>query len=155
MYHITNRVSNYFGKFANTKFPPFLQKLINKAYVSLLGVDMSEFAPAHTYKSLNEFFTRELIKKREFNTDADHFIAPTDSLITDFGTIKNGFAYQIRGMKYYLSNLLRGVDELKIKNVVFRGPLILGQGESVHFKDPDGNHLEIRCPAKLNNEKKR
>ena len=20
-------------------------------------------------------------------------------------------------------------------------------GESVHFKDPDGNHLEIRCPA--------
>jgi len=44
------------------------------------------------------------------------------------------------------------VDELKNKNVVFRGPLILGQGESVHFKDPDGNHLEIRCPAKLNSK---
>ena len=47
------------------------------------------------------------------------------------------------------------IDELKKKNVVFRGPLILGQGESVHFKDPDGNHLEIRCPVKLNSEKKR
>ena len=44
------------------------------------------------------------------------------------------------------------VDELKNKNVVFRGPLILGEGESVHFKDPDGNHLEIRCPAKLNSK---
>ena len=44
------------------------------------------------------------------------------------------------------------IGELKKKNVVFRGPLILGQGESVHFKDPDGNHLEIRCPAKLNSK---
>ena len=41
----------------------------------------------------------------------------------------------------------RIVKELKRKNIVFRGPLILGKGESVHFKDPDGNHLEIRCPA--------
>ena len=40
--------------------------------------------------------------------------------------------------------------ELKKHNITFRGPLILGKGESVHFKDPDGNHLEIRCPADLN-----
>ena len=40
-------------------------------------------------------------------------------------------------------------EELKKHNVPFRGPLILGKGESVHFKDPDGNHLEIRCPADL------
>jgi glyoxylase I family protein len=39
------------------------------------------------------------------------------------------------------------IDELKSKNISFRGPLILGKGESVHFKDPDGNHLEIRCPV--------
>ena len=42
------------------------------------------------------------------------------------------------------------MEELKKHNVSFRGPLILGKGESVHFKDPDGNHLEIRCPADLN-----
>ena len=42
------------------------------------------------------------------------------------------------------------MKELKKHNVPFRGPLILGKGESVHFKDPDGNHLEIRCPADLN-----
>ncbi len=39
--------------------------------------------------------------------------------------------------------------ELKKTNIPFRGPLILGKGESVHFKDPDGNHLEIRCPVEL------
>ena len=41
------------------------------------------------------------------------------------------------------------IAELKKNNIVFRGPLILGKGESVHFKDPDDNHLEIRCPADL------
>jgi len=40
--------------------------------------------------------------------------------------------------------------ELKKHNITFRGPLVLGKGESVHFKDLDGNHLEIRCPADLN-----
>jgi catechol 2,3-dioxygenase-like lactoylglutathione lyase family enzyme len=39
------------------------------------------------------------------------------------------------------------IEELKKNKIEFRGPLILGKGESVHFKDPDGNHLEIRCPA--------
>ena len=40
------------------------------------------------------------------------------------------------------------IEELKKNQIEFRGPLILGKGESVHFKDPDGNHLEIRCPAR-------
>ncbi len=39
------------------------------------------------------------------------------------------------------------VEELKQRKVDFKGPLVMGQGESVHFTDPDGNHLEIRCPA--------
>ena len=39
------------------------------------------------------------------------------------------------------------VEELKKRKVDFKGPLVMGQGESVHFTDPDGNHLEIRCPA--------
>jgi len=42
------------------------------------------------------------------------------------------------------------IEELRKHNIPFRGPLILGKGESVHFKDPDGIHLEICCPADLN-----
>jgi catechol 2,3-dioxygenase len=37
------------------------------------------------------------------------------------------------------------VEELKKRKVDFKGPLVMGQGESVHFTDPDGNSLEIRC----------
>ncbi len=39
------------------------------------------------------------------------------------------------------------VEELKKRKIDFKGPLIMGKGESVHFTDPDGNSLEIRCPA--------
>ena len=46
-------------------------------------------------------------------------------------------------------NFFEVIEDLKKHRIDFRGPLILGKGESVHFKDPDGNHLEIRCPAKL------
>lgn len=40
------------------------------------------------------------------------------------------------------------IREIREKGVdIDAGPVILGRGESIHFKDPDGNHLEIRCPA--------
>ena len=39
------------------------------------------------------------------------------------------------------------VEELTKRKVDFKGPLVMGKGESVHFTDPDGNPLEIRCPA--------
>ena len=39
------------------------------------------------------------------------------------------------------------VEELKSRKIDFKGPMVMGQGESVHFTDPDGNSLEIRCPA--------
>ncbi len=42
------------------------------------------------------------------------------------------------------------IEELKNQRVTIdRGPIVLGRGESIHFKDPEGNHLEIRCPAQI------
>ena len=41
------------------------------------------------------------------------------------------------------------IKELNKHKIPFRGPLILGMGESIHLKDPDGNCLEIRCPADI------
>ena len=46
-------------------------------------------------------------------------------------------------------NFFEVIEDLKKHRIDIRGPLILGKGESDHFNDPDGNHLEIRCPAKL------
>ncbi len=104
--HITNRLSNYFGLFAKTKFPSFIQKIINISYVKLMGLDMGEFKHPKHYKSLNELFTRKLELTREIEKNDDEFISPTDSLITQCGKINNSTLFQIKGMDYDLEELL-------------------------------------------------
>ena len=104
--HITNLISQYFGKFAKKEFPSFIQKFINASYVKLMGLNMSEFKNARYYKSLNDLFTRELIIKREIDLTEDVIISPTDSLITQCGQIKDDIALQIKGMEYSVEELL-------------------------------------------------
>lgn len=104
--HITNIVSQYFGIFAKTEFPLFIQKFINNTYVKSLGLNMSEFRNAKFYKSLNDLFTRELAIPREINEDTNTFISPTDSYITQCGEMKNELLLQIKGMEYSFEELL-------------------------------------------------
>lgn len=104
--HITSSLSQVFGKFASKKFPKWFQKIVNSSYVSLMGLDMSEFHHPSTYKSLNALFTRKLKEMREFSLDGEDFIAPCDSLITECGNLKEGYALQIKGMRYTSDALL-------------------------------------------------
>ena len=41
--HITNQISQYFGKFAKKEFPTPIQKIINLSYVKLMKLNMAEF----------------------------------------------------------------------------------------------------------------
>ncbi len=104
--HITNIISQYFGKFAKTKFPSFIQKIINNAYVKFLGLNMSEFRNPKFYKSLNDLFTRELAIAREINKDENVFVSPTDSFITQCGTLEKDLLLQIKGMEYSVEDML-------------------------------------------------
>jgi phosphatidylserine decarboxylase len=104
--HITNLISQYFGKFAKNEFPSFIQNIINNTYVKSLGLDMSEFRNPKYYKSLNDLFTRELAIQREIDTNAKSIISPTDSLITECGDLKDGKLLQIKGMEYSVEELL-------------------------------------------------
>jgi phosphatidylserine decarboxylase len=103
--HITNVISQYFGKFAKKEFPGFIQRIINNAYVKFLGLDMSEFRQAKYYKSLNDLFTRELAIPREISSD-EQIISPTDSLISSCGTLHKDTLLQIKGMEYNVEELL-------------------------------------------------
>jgi len=103
---LTNTVSRLFGKFASHKFPKLTQSLINRAYVKLFNIDMSEFKEPNEYNSLNELFTRELQTPRKIPLSKKKFISPTDSLITYTGKIYRGLALQIKGMEYSISKLL-------------------------------------------------
>ena len=80
--------SRLFGKFASKKFSESCQNIINKTYVKLMKVDLSECASVESYKSLNELFTRALTNKREFGLSEDEFISPCDAFISESGDIK-------------------------------------------------------------------
>lgn len=104
--HITNIISQIFGKFAKTNFPTFIQKFINSCYVKFLGLNMSEFRNPKFYKSLNDLFTRELAIPRQINEDENVFISPTDSLITQCGILEKDLLLQIKGMEYSVEDML-------------------------------------------------
>ena len=103
--HFTSVLSSFFGKFASKAFPAPVQCFINTAYVKLMGLDMSEFKKPCCYETLNKLFTRALEKPRPLPKDENLFISGADALITDAGTIKEGRAYQIKGMCYSIKEL--------------------------------------------------
>ena len=98
--------SSIFGKFASKKFPTPLQNIINKSYVKLMKVDLSECLSADKYESLNELFTRDLRHKREFSSKEDEFISPCDAYISECGDIEEEKALQIKGFSYRVRELL-------------------------------------------------
>ena len=142
--HITNLISQYFGKFAKKEFPPFFQTFINNSYVRLMKLDMSEFRQAKYYKSLNDLFTRELAIPREIDLEQEGFISPADSFITACGELKNDTLLQIKGMEY-------SIDELLTYNVSSNTPKLY-DGSYMNFylspKDYHRYHAPIDCKIK-------
>jgi phosphatidylserine decarboxylase len=143
--HITSLISQNFGKFANKEFPKWFQKIVNQSYVSLMGLDMSEFYPPHHYKTLNALFTRKLREKRPFSLDGDDFISPCDSFISECGTVKEDYALQIKGMRYRVNELLGEDIKQEAKQCV-------SDGDFVNFylspKDYHRYHIPINLKVK-------
>ena len=112
---IKNTISQLFGRFANHEFSSGVQSFINSAYVNLLGLDMSEFAPPSTYPTLNKLFTRELRKRRAIDLSKSSFISPVDGLVTECGKLDQNKALQIKGMSYSVDELFtqQYSDEVK------------------------------------------
>jgi len=103
--HYSSIISNGFGKFASKAFPTPIQKIINHGYVKLMGLDMSEFKNPSAYPTLNKLFTRSFEHNREVPVDKKMMISPVDALVTDYGAIVEGKAYQIKGMEYAIEEL--------------------------------------------------
>ena len=115
--YLSNKISQLFGKFANHKFPKPIQNFINKTYVNLLGLDMSEFKSPSEYDSLNALFTRELIKNREFDTTEKNFISLADSFVTVASKCEKNKAFQIKGISYTLEQLLSFIELSNIQKL--------------------------------------
>ena len=122
--HITSLISQNFGKFASKEFPSWFQKIVNQSYVTLMGLDMSEFHHPSTYKSLNALFTRKLREKRHFSMDGADFISPCDSYISDCGDLQGDYALQIKGMRYKTDALLGSEFSQEEKESIHNGKFI-------------------------------
>ncbi len=114
--HYSSAISSIFGNFAGKAFSPSIQNIINKSYVSMMGLDMREFKKPEEYPTLNALFTRAFEIDRVIVEDENVVISPADSLVTDFGTITEGQAYQIKGMAYQIDELFGAdyTDEAKV-----------------------------------------
>jgi len=122
--HITSAISQGFGKFASKEFPHWFQKIVNSSYVGLMGLDMSDFHSPSTYKSLNALFTRRLKEERKYSLDAEDFISPCDSLISETGTITEDYALQIKGMRYKCADFIGSEFSDEEKSIVADGTFI-------------------------------
>ncbi len=141
----TSLLSQGFGKFASHKFEPWLQKFINRSYVSLMGLDMSEFKQPEEYATLNALFTRSLVRPREFSRDAKDFISPCDSLVSECGRLKDDHALQIKGMSYSVKELL--TDEIAAENLEK-----LQEGTFINFylSPKDYHRYHMPCDLRIN-----
>jgi len=94
-------------KIAKTKFPKFIQCFINKMYVKIFDINMSEFEPENPceYKTLNDLFIRNK-KYIEYYEDDDIVVSPSDSKVICDGEIEEDIVYQIKGKKYSLKELI-------------------------------------------------
>ena len=89
-----------------------------------MGLDMNEFHSPNTYKSLNALFTRRLREDRKYSLDADDFISPCDSWISECGTLHKEYALQIKGMRYKVDEFLGETFTQEEKERVHNGTFI-------------------------------
>ncbi len=121
---VSNLISSLFGKFASTEFPKPVQNVINSAYVKIMELDMSEFEPPESYRSLNALFTRSLKKTRDFPKDKESVISPCDAFVTDMGEAKEDRVYQIKDFPYKIGEVLTSHIDTKSKEKVYNGEYI-------------------------------
>ena len=104
--HFTSSLSQSFGRFASKKHTKKFQNFINRSYVKMMGLDMSDFNVPESYPTLNALFTRHLNVPRSFSADPSLMISPCDSLVTELGRIEEERALQIKGMSYSVDAFL-------------------------------------------------
>lgn len=146
---LSNRLSILFGRFASYTFPRFFQRIINAVYVRIFHIDLSDFAPAETYPTLNALFTRSLAKPREFDTSPNALISPSDSLIMEQGRIfvedSTLKALQIKGMSYPIDEFL-GESRCVLNALDSASPLSF---VNLYLSPSDYHHYHAPCDMRI------
>lgn len=100
-----NFLSYVFGRIAQIRWPSFVMLPILFLFAKFYKIDLYEAEyDLSEYKSLNDFFTRRL--KKGIRPIEEGIVHPADSLITQFGRIKDGSLIQAKGKNYSLEEFL-------------------------------------------------
>ncbi|MBA2665090.1 MAG: phosphatidylserine decarboxylase [Bradymonadaceae bacterium] len=111
-----NFVSRVFGSICDVEFPAPMQRVVNSAFASYAGIDISEGErPPGEYCSLNAFFTRNLCEgARTIASQDDHvLVSPVDGCLGAFGAITGEVLLQAKGREYRLIDLVDSGEEAK------------------------------------------
>jgi phosphatidylserine decarboxylase len=106
-HHLLSKCVSKFTHCENVVWKNFLTRQIIQHY----GVNMNEAATSdlNTFKSFNEFFTRELkAGARPLTTEHGAIASPADGVVSQAGEIIQGDIFQAKGKSFTVTNLLGG-----------------------------------------------
>lgn len=136
---LSNLISKFFGKFANTKFPFLIQKQINRFYVNIFSINLTDFSPVETYPSLCSLFTRAYHLTPTFDSNPSIMISPCDSKIIECGDMIGLKILQIKGTLYNLQELLGP----------YCNALLCQNGKFINFYLSPKNYHRYHAPCDL------
>ena len=101
-------LSRLYGRLVRIERPRCLVKRLIALFMRHYDITMDDYqGTPDDYRSLGQFFSRPLDPaKRTIPTDAGHFVAPADSVLTVCETVHEDTATQVKGRDYRLTELV-------------------------------------------------
>jgi len=104
-HHLISRILFFASRLEHKSWQQFLIK----RYIKMFKVDLhqAQYQSAKEYRTLNEFFTRELLTSaRPINFAHDVLVSPVDGQISQIGRLSSGQLLQAKGRHYEVAALL-------------------------------------------------
>lgn len=129
------RLSQIVGKMAYLPLPKALARPAISAFAAQYQIDLSEISrPLEDYRSLGEFFTRDL--RPGARPIGDGIVSPVDGKITELGPIVANTLLQIKGKSFTLSGLFGGSEAWRRFENGFFATIYLAPRDYHHIHAP-------------------
>ena len=100
------RLSHAVGSVCERPLPASLSRAVQRAYVRIYGVDMTDVAPHHgTYPTIDAFFTRPLRPGARPISHA-RVVAPADGRLVALGRIEPSARFRVKAQDYTADDLI-------------------------------------------------
>ncbi len=137
-HHAVSRVIYKLTRIESRFVPKTIQIFSNAFKVNL---DEAVNPDPKSYKSFNQFFTREL--KPGLRPLADSaLVSPVDGTVSQYGKISDGLLMQAKGMNYSLNKLLGGNQQLSDQYAN-------GQFITIYLSPKDYHRIHMPCAGEL------